>query len=90
MAYKRQLEYDNAIAHLQGAYFVDALLATVGNMFSGKTSKKNNYPDKPYNLNLDKDDNNKEKEKERQLELFAARFDAHMRNFQRSKEKGQS
>ena len=92
IAYKRQIERDNAIAHLQGAYIAEALMATVGNMLSGKSSKKHEYPDKPYELNLDQDKN--EKEKERQLELFKAQLSLSMNNFniahQKVKEQGQS
>ena len=88
IAFKRQIERDNAIAHLQGAYFTEALMATVGNMFSDKNSKRHEYPEKPYDLNLDED--KKEKEKERQLELFKAQLSLSMNNFKLSKEKGQS
>lgn len=88
VAYKRQLERDNAIAHLQGAYVAEALMATVGNMLSGKSSKKHEYPDKPYDLNLDND--KQEREKERQLELFKAQLSLTMNNFNLSKEKGRS
>ena len=88
VAYKRQLEHDNAMAHLHGIYFSEALMATVGNMFSDKNSKKHEYPDKPYELNLD--DDKKEQEKERQLELFKSQLTARMNNFNLSKEQGQS
>lgn len=88
IALKRQIERDNAIAHIQGAYIVEALMATVGNMFSDKNSKRHEYPDKPYDLNLDED--KKEKEKERQLELFKAQLSLSMNNFKLSKEQGQS
>lgn len=96
MAYKRQIERENAIAHLQGIYITEALMATVGNMFSGKNSKKYEYPNKPYDLNLDKHDNDFEEDKERnkQLELFAASLTARMNNFNlhssHSQEQGQS
>lgn len=35
-------------AWLQGMYFVSALNCTVGNMFSGKTSQKQKYVEKPF------------------------------------------
>lgn len=38
--------------HLQGHYMADALLATVGNMFSSK-GKKFEYPKEPYPLNME-------------------------------------
>lgn len=88
LANKRQIEQDNAIAYIQGSYFCEALMATVGNMFSDKSSKKHNYPEKPYELNLDED--KQEKEKERQLELLKAQLTARMNNFNLAKEQGQS
>ena len=63
-------------------------MATVGNMLSGKTSKRHDYPEKPYDLNLDND--KREQENERQLELFAAQLTARMNNFNLSREQGQS
>ena len=49
-AHEKQLEEKNFLAHLQGEYFVEALLATVGNMFSGKGASKFTYPEKPHEL----------------------------------------
>lgn len=88
MSYKRQIEHDNAMAHLQGIYFSEAIMATVGNMLSGKNSKRHDYPEKPYDLNLDND--KREQENERQIELFKAQLTARMNNFNLSKEQGQS
>lgn len=82
------MEYDNSIAHLQGAYIVEALLATVGNMFSGKSAKRHDYPNSPYDLDLD--GKKKEQEQEKQLQLFAASLTARMNNFNLAKEQGQS
>lgn len=86
IALKRQIESQNAMAHLQGAYFVEALMATVGNMLSSKQSKKHEYPDKPYDLNID--NRKKDRETERQLRLFAAQLTTRMNNFNLSKEQG--
>ena len=86
IALKRQLEHDNAMAHLHGAYIVEALLSTVGNMFSSKTAKKHEYPEKPYDLDLD--NNKREQENERKLQLFAAQLTTRMNNFNLSKEQG--
>ena len=86
---KRQMVYDNAMAHIQGLYFTEALLSTVGNMFSGKTAKKHNYPDKPYELGLEsKSKSEQETEKERQINLFAGQLTTAFSNFMLSKEKG--
>lgn len=42
---KNEYEKKNVIAHLQGMYFADAIMSTVGNaLFKGKHS----YPKKPY------------------------------------------
>lgn len=49
-AHEKQLEEKNLLAYIQGQYVVEALLATVGNMFSGKGAKKFSYPDKPHEL----------------------------------------
>ena len=86
IALKRQIENDNYMAYLQGAYIMEALLATVGNMLSDKHSKKHEYPDKPYELNLDEEKT--QNEQERQRELFAAQLTAAMTNFNLSKEQG--
>lgn len=77
------MEIDNTIAYLQGAYFTEALMATVGNMFAGKTSKRHEYPDKPYNLDLD--NKKKDSEQERQIALLKAQLDMQMSNFNLSK-----
>lgn len=48
---KNDIKYHNMLYHLQGHYFADALLATVGNMFN--KGKKFEYPKEPHPLNLD-------------------------------------
>lgn len=47
-AYKIKLEQQDGLMYRQGIYIRDALLCTVGNMFSGKNSKRLDYPKKPY------------------------------------------
>ena len=86
MALQRQIENENTIAHLQGIYFRDALLSTVGNMFSGKSSKKFDYPEIPYDLNLD--GKKEEREKDSQVQLFIGQLNTAMSNFNLSKEQG--
>lgn len=86
IALKRQIESQNTMAHLQGIYFVEALMSTVGNMFTSKSSKKHEYPDKPYDLDLD--GNKEERENEKKLQLFAAQLTSRMNNFNLSKEQG--
>ena len=86
MAYKRQIEANNAMAYLQGAYFREALLSTVGNQLSDKRTKKYKYPDKPYDLNLD--GKKEEREKEDKLQLFVAGLNTAMTNFNLSNKQG--
>lgn len=88
IALKRQIECENVIAHLQGAYIVEALMATVGNMLSDKHSKKHSYPSQPYDLDLD--EQKKERKQDSQLQLFAANLTNAMNNFnlRQSKEQG--
>ena len=76
------------MAYLQGSYFAEALLSTIGNMLSDKTSKKHKYPEQPYDLNLD--GKKTEREQESQLQLFKAQLTNTMNNFNLSREQGQS
>ena len=39
---------ENEILWIQGLYFRDALVCTVGNMFAGKSGKQHEYPKEPY------------------------------------------
>ena len=44
---KEKIEYDNYISYIQGAYFADALKATVGNMFKKKGTDPIKYFEEP-------------------------------------------
>lgn len=44
----RDFEQRNVEMYIQGRYFADALLCTVGNMFSKKGAKPLEYPKEPY------------------------------------------
>ena len=88
-AHEKQIEEKNLLAYIQGQYFVEALLATVGNMFSGKGSKKFEYPDKPHELfpKVEEKHELTQEEKDRRVKaLFAdlmarkERFDAKKNN----------
>ena len=81
---KREFEMSNVIAHIQGMYFVDALLCTVGNMFKDKHSETFEYPKKPYDFNGDSSELT-EDEIEVQRELFVARYMTMMNNFNLAK-----
>ena len=83
---QRKLEYDNLMAYIQGRYFVDALLCTVGNMFSKKGARQLEYPKEPYNL-----EGNRELTQEEKDAKAKAVIDNLMRmkeNFERAKEGG--
>lgn len=86
-AYSEKVQADfelrDTMAYVQGRYVVEALLCTVGNMFSkGKPMK---YPDKPYSQN--KEVPLTEEEIQRQRELFVANLKAMETNFNLEKEK---
>ena len=64
---KRQTRHMNMLFHLEGMYFHDAILSTVGNAFRSRGQKLFEYPKEPYKLDLDyevgldmTDDENKE------------------------------
>lgn len=50
---KNEIRQANMLYHLEGMYFMDALVATVGNMFRGKGQKAFEYPKEPYTLDLE-------------------------------------
>lgn len=86
---QQKLDYDNTIAFVQGQYFMDALLATVGNMLSGKKKEPFKYPEHPYklgdstkNATADNPEGLSEEEINRQRENFVARFMAMKANFE--------
>lgn len=50
---KTDLRKQNILMHLQGQYFAEALLATVGNMFRSKGQRPYEYPNEAYTLDFD-------------------------------------
>jgi hypothetical protein len=62
----------NEILWMQGAYFRDALLSTVGNMFSGKGSTPIEYPKEPYPITEDQIEEKKERERKSMEERMKA------------------
>jgi len=50
---KNEIRQANMLYHLEGMYFMDALLATVGNMFRGRGQKAFEYPEEPITLDLE-------------------------------------
>lgn len=61
---KTELKQQNMLMHLQGMYMVDALLATVGNMFRGKSQKAFQYPKEPYTFDFDYEEGLEEKDRD--------------------------
>ena len=47
-AHELKRRQQNDALWMQGRYVLDALLATVGNMFADKSATKNEYPAEPY------------------------------------------
>lgn len=70
---KTNLRKQNTLMHLQGRYFMEALLATVGNMFKSRGQVPYEYPNEPYHLDLDYEEGVKTKE-EREIELKRKQF----------------
>lgn len=67
--------------HLQGHYFADALLATVGNMFKGKGQKSFEYPKEPLPLNMDFEEGlDMKNEKDRAIAVGRINFVAKLNN----------
>ena len=56
----------NEVLWMQGLYIRDALLSTVGNMFSGKGATPNEYPKEPYPVTAEQV---AEKEREEHLQM---------------------
>lgn len=75
-------EYDNYMAYIQGAYILEALNATVGNMFRNKGQKPNEYPDKPYSFN---NEEYTEDELDRQRKAFWESLKVAQANFELEK-----
>lgn len=83
---KIRFDYDNLLAYLQGRYFVDALLCTVGNMFSKKGAKNLEYPKEPYSFEEEKELT--QEEKDAQVKAIFANLERMKNNFERAKEGG--
>ena len=81
---KSEIIRNNNMAHLQGKYFSDAILSTVGNMFS--KGKPFEYPKEPYRLFADTHVLTEE-EKQREVELFFEREEARRKAWRRTHKK---
>ena len=86
--HKRKLEYDNYVAYLGGIYVREALLCTVGNMFSKKGAKPIEYPKEPYPVTQEAIKDRDEREIEAQRQAFWANLQVMQTNFELSKQGG--
>lgn len=62
----------NEILWMQGAYIRDALLSTVGNMFSGRGATPIEYPKEPYPITEEQIEDKKERERKDMEERMKA------------------
>ena len=72
---------ENQTLWVQGLYVRDALLCTVGNMFSGKTGKKHEYPEEAYpitELEIREREEREAKIREERIKASFAAFAARM------------
>lgn len=88
-AYRIRKQEENSMLYVQGRYFLDALLCSVGNMFKGKTAKAFEYPKKPYELFAEETILSEEEIKRRRENLVLS-LKIMMGNFNRTHKKGGS
>lgn len=86
-AYRILKKEQNFMMYIQGRYFADALLCTVGNMFKDKHSKAFDYPKEPYSLFEAKVELTEE-EKQRQRENLILSLKIMQTNFNINHNKG--
>ena len=80
-AKKTEMKQANMMYHLEGMYFMDALLATVGNMFKSKGHKPFEYPKEPYTLDLEYEkDLDMTNDEDREIALKRRQFVTHLNN----------
>lgn len=82
---KTELKKQNMLLHLQGQYMAEAILSTVGNMLSGKNSKKHKYPEKPYDI-FENTKEFTEEELQAQRNIFVAKLQIMKSNFEIEKD----
>lgn len=83
---ERENELQNTMMYIQGRYFVDALLCTVGNMFNKKGAKAIEYPKEPYPLTPPKPMT--EKEKQAEVDKLFANLELMKSNFENAHNRG--
>lgn len=67
---------ENEALWTQGLYFRDALLCTVGNMFSSKTATKFEYPKEPYPVTSEQVAEAEERKRKNREDRIKAEFAA--------------
>lgn len=77
-----EIEEKNFFAYIQGAYFADAIMATIGNAFT--KGKKHEYPKEPYQLG-EKKEITSESEIQAQRDLFVAKLQMMKLNYDLNK-----
>ena len=77
-----EMEEKNFLAHLQGAYFADAIMATIGNAFT--KGKKHEYPKNPYEISKG-NKTSSESEIQAQRDLFVAKLQMMKLNYDLNK-----
>lgn len=82
----RETEMQNMLMYIQGRYFADAIMCTVGNMFSKKGAKAISYPKEPYDLHPDRELT--EAEKQKQVEMIFTNLERMKTNFENAHNKG--
>ena len=75
-AWELKRRQQNEAHWMQGLYFRDALLSTVGNMFSSKSATPNEYPKEPYPVTAEQVAEREEAEHRRMEERMKADFAA--------------
>ena len=80
-AKRAELKQWNMMFHLEGMYFVDALLATVGNMFRSKGQRAFEYPKEPFSLDMEyEEDLDMASAEDQEIALKRRQFVTHLNN----------
>ena len=84
---KNKTRQMNMLYHLEGMYFMDALVAVIGNMFRAKGQKPFEYPKEPYTLDLEYEEGlNVANEEERDIAMQRRNFVTQLNNLFRDLE----
>lgn len=71
-AHKLRQEMQNELAWINGMYVLQALQATVGNMFKKKTDKANEYPKQPFDFGSNRASAKPERTEEQEADFAKA------------------